>query len=79
MAVSKARHCQGFGGKSIIYLYRTFLVNIQYLRVQDQSKKYDSKKNVWVSDPEEGYIAAEIKSAKGDMVTVVTAKGDEVG
>jgi myosin protein heavy chain len=55
----------------------------QYLKqdmakaLADQTKKYDSKKNVWISDPEEGYIAAEIKSAKGDMVTVVTLKGDE--
>uniref|UniRef100_A0A915HNT7 Myosin N-terminal SH3-like domain-containing protein n=1 Tax=Romanomermis culicivorax TaxID=13658 RepID=A0A915HNT7_ROMCU len=56
----------------------------QYLRqdkakqLEDQTKKYDSKKNVWISDADEGYIAAEIKSAKGDMVTVVTTKGDEI-
>jgi hypothetical protein len=42
------------------------------------TKKFDSKKNVWISDPEEGFIAVEIKSAKGDMVTVVTSKGTEV-
>jgi len=55
----------------------------QYLRqkmedaLKDQTKPYDSKKNVWIADPDEGYIAAEIKATKGDMVTVVTAKGNE--
>ncbi|ULT86008.1 hypothetical protein L3Y34_006002 [Caenorhabditis briggsae] len=41
------------------------------------TKKFDSKKNVWVADPEEGFIAAEIKSSKGDTVVVVTSKGVE--
>jgi myosin heavy subunit len=45
---------------------------------QLQSKPYDSKKNVWVPDKEEGFLAAEIKSTKGDNVTVVTSKGGEV-
>lgn len=45
---------------------------------QNATKKYDSKKNVWIADPEEGFISGEIKSAKGDMVTVVTTRGDEV-
>lgn len=44
----------------------------------DQTKPYDSKKNVWIADPDEGYIAAEIKAIKGDMCTVTTAKGNEV-
>ncbi|RCN23888.1 myosin SH3-like domain protein, partial [Ancylostoma caninum] len=49
----------------------------QYLRLtkeqmhKEQSRPYDSKKNVWVPDPEEGYIAADVKSTKGDNVTVV--------
>ncbi|VDD93269.1 unnamed protein product, partial [Enterobius vermicularis] len=34
-------------------------------------KPYDSKKNVWIPDKEEGYVAADIKSTKGDIVTVV--------
>ena len=46
--------------------------------VEEQSRPFDSKKNVWCPDKEEGYIAAEIKSTKGDNVTVVTAKGAEV-
>lgn len=56
----------------------------QYLRLsreellKDSSKPYDSKKNIWCPDKEEGFIASEIKSTKGDMVTVVTSKGSEV-
>ncbi|KAE9414726.1 hypothetical protein Angca_002787, partial [Angiostrongylus cantonensis] len=41
------------------------------------TKKFDSKKNVWVADAEEGFIAAEIKSTKGDNIVVVTSKGVE--
>lgn len=32
----------------------------------------------WVPDPEEGFMSAQIKSTKGDMVTVITAKGQEL-
>ena len=46
---------------------------------QDQSRPYDSKKNVWVPDPEEGYIEGEIKGPgpKADTV-IVTAGGKDV-
>ncbi|CAD5211296.1 unnamed protein product [Bursaphelenchus okinawaensis] len=56
----------------------------QYLRLtreqmlEEQSKPYDSKKNCWVPDPEDGYVAAEIKSTSGDDVTVVSSKGNEI-
>ncbi len=56
----------------------------QFLRMSREemvamtAKPFDSKKNVWVPDAEDGFIAAEIKSAKGDQVTVMTAKGMEV-
>ncbi|KAI1727504.1 myosin head (motor domain) domain-containing protein [Ditylenchus destructor] len=55
----------------------------QYLRmsrekmIEEQSKPYDSKKNVWVPDPEEGFVAAEVKGAKGEEINVVTVKGNE--
>ncbi|PIO71801.1 myosin SH3-like domain protein [Teladorsagia circumcincta] len=39
------------------------------------TKKFDSKKNVWIADAEEGFIAAEIKSTKGDVMK--TIKKDE--
>lgn len=37
---------------------------------------FDGKKNCWVPDEKEGFIAAEIQSAKGDDVTVRTVKRD---
>ncbi|KAF1768356.1 hypothetical protein GCK72_000168 [Caenorhabditis remanei] len=57
----------------------------QYLKrsreqqLADQSRPYDSKKNVWVPDPEEGYIEGEIKGPgpKADTV-IVTAGGKDV-
>ncbi|VDO19035.1 unnamed protein product [Heligmosomoides polygyrus] len=55
----------------------------QYLRQSPEqllaatAKKFDSKKNVWIADAEEGFLAAEIKSTKGDLVVVVTSKGNE--
>lgn len=45
---------------------------------QDQSKPYDSKKNCWIPDAEEGYVAGEITATKGDMVTAISARGNEV-
>lgn len=45
--------------------------------IKFSSKQFDSKKNVWIPDNEEGFIAADIKSTKGDIVTVITAKGTE--
>ncbi|VBB27201.1 unnamed protein product, partial [Acanthocheilonema viteae] len=54
----------------------------QYLRQPQRqiattiSKRLNSKK-VWVPDEEEGFIAAEIKSTKDDLVTLITCKGVE--
>ena len=48
----------------------------QYLRmsreamIKEQSKPYDSKKNVWVPDAEEGYAPGEIVTKKGDSIIV---------
>ncbi|PIO57131.1 myosin SH3-like domain protein, partial [Teladorsagia circumcincta] len=39
--------------------------------LKDQSQPYDSKKSVWVPDQEEGYVAGEIKSTKGDNAVVI--------
>ncbi|KAK0404980.1 hypothetical protein QR680_017737 [Steinernema hermaphroditum] len=56
----------------------------QYLKqsreqmLADQSRPYDSKKNVWIPDAEEGYVAGEVTATKGDQVTVVSARGNEV-
>ena len=55
-----------------------FLLLIHSIPFQDQSNPYDSKKNCWIPDPEEGYLAGEITATKGDTVTIVTARGNEV-
>ncbi|KHJ98009.1 myosin head [Oesophagostomum dentatum] len=47
-------------------------------RAESASRPFDSKKNVWIPDAEEGFIAAEIQSVQGEQVTVVTAKGNTV-
>ncbi|KAK6058401.1 myosin head [Cooperia oncophora] len=47
-------------------------------RAESASRPFDSKKNVWVPDAEDGFVAAEIQSVQGDQVTVVTAKGNSV-
>ena len=59
-----------------IFLKKAFL---KALALQSEAaKKYDAKKSVWVPDPEDGFIAADIKSNKGDQYIVYTAKGNEV-
>ncbi|CAJ0963541.1 unnamed protein product, partial [Mesorhabditis belari] len=55
-----------------------FLKRTREQILQDQSKPYDSKKDVWCPDPEDGYIAGQITGTKGDNVTITTAKGNEV-
>lgn len=47
-------------------------------RAESANRPFDSKKNVWVPDPEDGFVAAEIQSVQGDQVTVITAKGTSV-
>ncbi|CAI4222378.1 unnamed protein product [Auanema sp. JU1783] len=55
----------------------------QYLRrsreqmLEDQSKPYDSKKNCWVPDEEEGYVEGIIKKTDGDKVIVAIGQGNE--
>lgn len=55
-----------------------FLRQSQEQILANTTKKFDSKKNVWIPDKDEGFIAAEIKSTKGDQLVVVTVKGNEV-
>ncbi|VDK86563.1 unnamed protein product, partial [Onchocerca ochengi] len=47
-------------------------------KTQNAAKPFDSKKNCWIPDAEDGFIAAEIKSSTSDKITVVTVKGNEV-
>ncbi|CAJ0566249.1 unnamed protein product, partial [Mesorhabditis spiculigera] len=54
-----------------------FLRRSREQMLKDQSTPYDSKKNVWVPDPEDGFVAAEITSSTPNDVTVITAKGNQ--
>jgi myosin heavy chain 6/7 len=35
-----------------------------------QTKPYDAKRSCWIPDEKDGFVEGEIKSAKGDQVTV---------
>lgn len=43
---------------------------------KDQTKPYDGKKMVWVPDAKDGFLLGDIKSTKGDMVTVDVPGGE---
>ncbi|CAI5453365.1 unnamed protein product [Caenorhabditis angaria] len=47
-------------------------------RSANAARAFDSKKNCWIPDPEDGFVAAEIQSTTGDQVTVVTSKGNQI-
>ena len=45
-------------------------------RIKMQAQPFDGKKQCWVPDPKDSFIAAEITGTKGEEVTAKTAKGD---
>ena len=45
-------------------------------KIKMQAQPFDAKKQCWVPDHKEGFIAAEIESTKGEEVTVKTSKGE---
>lgn len=48
-------------------------------KAKEQSKTFDPKRWVWIATDKkeiDGYVAAEVESASGEMVTVKTEKGD---
>uniref|UniRef100_A0A5S6R0Q0 Myosin motor domain-containing protein n=1 Tax=Trichuris muris TaxID=70415 RepID=A0A5S6R0Q0_TRIMR len=45
--------------------------------VNDEKKKYHSKRSCWIPDPSEGFVGARIRSSKGDQAVVVTDNGIE--
>ena len=53
----------------------------QYLRptrdrtIQEQTRAFDSKKWVWVNDDEECFKSAQVKSQKGDQITIELPDG----
>jgi myosin heavy subunit len=47
-------------------------------KLMAEAKPFDSKKNVWVNDKKDGFVKAEIQSTKGDDVTVLTERMEEI-
>ena len=47
-------------------------------RIKASTMPFDAKKQCWVPDPKEGYIAAEITATKGDEITVKKSNGDVI-
>ena len=45
-------------------------------RIKLQAQPFDGKKQCWVPDVKESFVAAEITSTKGEEVTAKTSKGD---
>ncbi len=44
-------------------------------KIKTQAQPFDSKKNFFVADKEEGYVPAEITKEDGDNVTLQTRNG----
>ncbi|VDK18847.1 unnamed protein product [Anisakis simplex] len=76
-----ALDCESDPGWQFLRLSREQIAKISSTRtlylLQDQAASYDSKKDVWIPDKAEGYIAAQIVSTKGDQVVVQTGDGNE--
>ena len=45
-------------------------------RIKLQAQPFDGKKQCWVPDVKESFLAAEITGTKGEEVTAKTSKGD---
>lgn len=52
-------------------------ISLEQKRI-DQSKPYDAKKACWVPDEALGYILGEIKSTKGELVSVSLPGGEVI-
>jgi len=53
-----------------------FLLVPKEERIENATKPYDSKKDVFVKDAKEGYLAAQIQSEDGANVTVKKNNGE---
>lgn len=47
-------------------------------KIKAQARPFDGKKNFWLPDKTEGFLACELQSEKGDQATVKTSKGESV-
>ncbi|RMZ94322.1 myosin heavy striated muscle-like isoform X1, partial [Brachionus plicatilis] len=55
-----------------------YLLVPQAEKIKAQSQPFDGKKNFWVVDKKEGFLACEVQSEKGDQVSVKTSKGETI-
>jgi len=58
--------------------------DFQYLaldkkKLMEEAPPFDAKTSCWIVDQREGYAKANIKSTKGEEVTVITEQSMEVG
>ncbi len=56
----------------------TFLLVPKEEKIQTQARPFDPKKNVFVHDSKEGFVAAEIIDSDGTNATVQTASGEVI-
>ena len=54
----------------------SFLAVPKEERILNQTKAFDGKKNVFVADHKEGYVAGEIQSIEGGKAKVKKQNGD---
>ena len=57
--------------------------DFQYLaldrkKLMEEAPPYDAKTTCWIVDKQQGYVRANIKSTKGEEVTVITEEKMEV-
>ena len=53
-----------------------YLVTPAAEKIRLQALPFDGKKQCWVPDHKEGYLAGEIQGTKGELITVKTSKGE---
>ena len=53
-----------------------FLLVPKEEKIQTQTRPFDGKKNVFVHDAKDGYVAAEIIESDGKIATCRTEKGE---
>jgi myosin heavy chain 6/7 len=45
-------------------------------KLKTQALAFDGKRNCWIPEPRQGFIAAEIQSSKGEEITVKTCRAE---
>ncbi len=53
-------------------------VDRKKLLKEQAGQVFDAKKACWAPDPEQGFVAAELQSTKGEEVTVIITESKQV-